>query len=108
MIQNQLSKKYNGTTVLNIEYLEIPKDKVWVVGNNGAENNLFQFVIGFNPTFNREYNKHSILVNASEDWKPLQLHLSMKAFDRLSYTGRVLLFHWRFTAVKTRLILMLY
>jgi hypothetical protein len=32
MIQvNNLSKKYNGTTVLNIENLEIPKDKVWVL-----------------------------------------------------------------------------
>jgi hypothetical protein len=38
-----------------------------------------------------------VLVNASEDWKPLQLLLLTKAFDRLFDTGRVLLFHWRFS-----------
>jgi hypothetical protein len=38
-----------------------------------------------------------MVVNASEDWKPLQLLLLTKAFDRLFDTGRVLLFHWRFT-----------
>jgi ATPase subunit of ABC transporter with duplicated ATPase domains len=38
MIQvNNLSKKYNGTTVLNIENLEIPKGQsLGLVGNNGA------------------------------------------------------------------------
>ena len=38
MIQaNQLSKKYNGTTVLNINNLEIPKGQSFgLVGNNGA------------------------------------------------------------------------
>jgi ABC-2 type transport system ATP-binding protein len=42
MIQvNNFQKKYNGTTVLNIENLEIPKDKVWVVGNNGAGKTTF-------------------------------------------------------------------
>jgi ABC-2 type transport system ATP-binding protein len=41
MIQvNNLSKKYNGTTVLNIENLEIQKDKVFV-GNNGAGKTTF-------------------------------------------------------------------
>jgi ABC-type molybdenum transport system ATPase subunit/photorepair protein PhrA len=42
MIQvNNLQKKYNGTTVLNIENLEIPKDKVWSCGNNGAGKTTF-------------------------------------------------------------------
>ena len=38
MIQvNQLSKTYNGTTVLKIENLEIPKGQSFgLVGNNGA------------------------------------------------------------------------
>jgi ABC-2 type transport system ATP-binding protein len=55
------------------------------------------FTFGFNPTFNRSILNNGILVNASEDWKPLQLLLLTKAFDRLFDTGRVLLFHWRFT-----------
>jgi ABC-type multidrug transport system ATPase subunit len=41
MIQvNNFKKKYR-TTVLNIENLEIPKDKVWVCGNNGAGKTTF-------------------------------------------------------------------
>jgi hypothetical protein len=47
------------------------------VGNNGAGKQPFSF-IGFNPTFNGSII-NNILVNASEDWKPLQLHLLMKA-----------------------------
>jgi ABC-2 type transport system ATP-binding protein len=42
MIQvNNLSKKYNGTTVLNIENLEIPKGSLGLVGNNGAGKTTF-------------------------------------------------------------------
>ena len=43
MIQvNNLSKKYNGTTVLNIENLEIPKGQsLGLVGNNGAGKTTF-------------------------------------------------------------------
>jgi hypothetical protein len=91
-------KKYNGTTVLNIENLEIPKDKVWVLWEITVPVKQ-PFLVGFNPTFNR-YINNGILVNASEDWKPLQLLLLTKAFDRLFDTGRVLLFHWRFTRSK--------
>jgi ABC-2 type transport system ATP-binding protein len=41
MIQvNNLSKKYNGTTVLNIENLEIPKGQSFLV-NNGAGKTTF-------------------------------------------------------------------
>ncbi len=43
MIQvNQLSKKYNETTVLNINNLEIPKGQSFgLVGNNGAGKTTF-------------------------------------------------------------------
>ena len=43
MIQvNNLSKKYNGTTVLHIENLEIPKGQSFgLVGNNGAGKTTF-------------------------------------------------------------------
>jgi ABC-2 type transport system ATP-binding protein len=45
MIQvNNFQKKYNGTTVLNIENLEIPKDKVWSCGNNGAGKQPFSLL----------------------------------------------------------------
>jgi ABC-2 type transport system ATP-binding protein len=47
MIQvNQLSKKYNGTTVLNIEHLEIPKGQsLGLVGNNGAGKQPFSLLL---------------------------------------------------------------
>jgi ABC-2 type transport system ATP-binding protein len=43
MIQvNNLSKKYNEVTVLNIETLEIPQGQSFgLVGNNGAGQNHF-------------------------------------------------------------------
>ena len=43
MIQvNQLSKKYNDATVLNINDLEIPKGQSFgLVGNNGAGKTTF-------------------------------------------------------------------
>ena len=43
MIQvNDLSKTYNGTTVLKIENLEIPKGQSFgLVGNNGAGKTTF-------------------------------------------------------------------
>jgi ABC-2 type transport system ATP-binding protein len=95
MIQvNNLSKKYNGTTVLNIENLEIPKGQsLGLVGNNGAVT-TFSLLDLIQPSTGSILN-NGILVNASEDWKPLQLLLLTKAFDRLFDTGRVLLFHWR-------------
>jgi hypothetical protein len=45
MIQvNQLSKKYNGTTVLNIEHLEIPKGQsLGLVEITVQENNLLVY-----------------------------------------------------------------
>jgi hypothetical protein len=70
------------------------------------ENNLLVYY-WFNPTFNRSIINNGILVNASEDWKPLQLLLLMKAFDRL-FTPEEYFISLAIYAVKTRLILMLY
>jgi hypothetical protein len=51
MIQvNNLQKKYNGTTVLNIENLEILKDKVWVLWEITVPVKQ-PFSFRFNPTF---------------------------------------------------------
>ena len=73
MIQvNNLSKKYNGTAVLNIESLEIPKGQSFgLVGNNGAgKTTFFSLLLDLiQPTTGSILN-HEIQVNTSEDWKP--------------------------------------
>jgi ABC-2 type transport system ATP-binding protein len=72
MIQvNQLSKKYNGTTVLNIENLEIPKGQsLGLVGNNGAgKTTFFSLLLDLIQPSTGNISNNGILVNASEDWK---------------------------------------
>lgn len=72
MIQvNQLSKIYNGTTVLNIPNLEIPKGQSFgLVGNNGAGKLLFQFTFDLIQPTTGSLTNNEIKVNNSEDWKP--------------------------------------
>ena len=73
MIQvTQLSKTYNGTTVLNIPNLEIPKGQSFgLVGNNGAgKTTFFSLLLDLiQPTTGTLIN-NEIQVNTSEDWKP--------------------------------------
>lgn len=73
MIQvNNLSKQYNGITVLNIESLEIPKGQSFgLVGNNGAgKTTFFSLLLDLiQPTTGHILN-HEIQVNTSENWKP--------------------------------------
>ena len=73
MIQvNQLSKIYNGTTVLNIANLEIPKGQSFgLVGNNGAgKTTFFSLLLDLiQPTTGTIFN-NEIQVNTSENWKP--------------------------------------
>ena len=73
MIQvNQLSKTYNGTTVLNIATLEIPKGQSFgLVGNNGAgKTTFFSLLLDLiQPTTGTIIN-NEIQVNTSENWKP--------------------------------------
>jgi len=69
-VQN-LSKKYNNTTVLNIENLEIPKGQsLGLVGNNGAgKTTFFSLLLDLiQPTTGHIANK-DIQVNNSEAWK---------------------------------------
>ena len=72
MIQvNNLTKTYNGTTVLNIEKLEINKGESFgLVGNNGAgKTTFFSLLLDLiQPTTGSIQNKN-IQVNTSEDWK---------------------------------------
>ncbi|TDE06773.1 ABC transporter ATP-binding protein [Flavobacterium hiemivividum] len=72
MIQvNQLSKEYKGTTVLNIENLEIPKGQsLGLVGNNGAgKTTFFSLLLDLIQPSTGNISNNGILVNASEDWK---------------------------------------
>ncbi len=73
MIQvNQLSKKYNGTTVLQIDNLSIPKGQSFgLVGNNGAgKTTFFSLLLDLiQPTTGAIIN-NQIPVHTSENWKP--------------------------------------
>jgi ABC-2 type transport system ATP-binding protein len=73
MIQvNNLSKKYNDTSVLHIESLAIPKGQSFgLVGNNGAgKTTFFSLLLDLiQPTTGNVIN-NTIQVNSSESWKP--------------------------------------
>ena len=73
MIQaTQLSKKYSGNIVLNIDSLDIPKGQTFgLVGNNGAgKTTFFNLLLDLiKPTTGLVMN-NDIQVNKSEDWKP--------------------------------------
>ena len=67
-----LSKVYNGTSVLHIPHLEIPKGQSFgLVGNNGAgKTTFFSLLLDLiQPTTGSVFN-NEITVNESEDWKP--------------------------------------
>jgi ABC-2 type transport system ATP-binding protein len=69
---SNLTKTYNGVTVLNIDNLDIPKGQSFgLVGNNGAgKTTYFSLLLDLiQPTTGHIKNKN-ILVNESEDWKP--------------------------------------
>ncbi|HJY14016.1 MAG TPA: ATP-binding cassette domain-containing protein, partial [Flavobacterium sp.] len=72
MIQvNQLSKKYNGTTVLNINNLEIPKGQSFgLVGNNGAgKTTFFSLLLDLIQPSTGYITSNNIQVNTNENWK---------------------------------------
>jgi ABC-2 type transport system ATP-binding protein len=73
MIQvNNLSKTYNGTTVLQIENLEIPKGQSFgLVGNNGAgKTTFFSLVLDLILPSTGHIINNGVQVNTSENWKP--------------------------------------
>ncbi|MAX70252.1 MAG: ATP-binding protein [Flavobacteriaceae bacterium] len=69
---NNLSKTYNGTTVLNIEELSIPKGQSFgLVGNNGAgKTTYFSLLLDLIQPSTGFIKSNEIKVNESEDWKP--------------------------------------
>lgn len=66
-----LSKKYRGTTVLNIETLEIPKGEAFgLVGNNGAgKTTLFSCLLDLIHPSSGYIKNGDVKVNESEAWK---------------------------------------
>ncbi|WP_452225499.1 ABC transporter ATP-binding protein [Lacinutrix chionoecetis] len=69
---SNLTKAYNGVTVLNIEDLDIPKGQSFgLVGNNGAgKTTYFSLLLDLIEPTTGHIKNNNILVNESEDWKP--------------------------------------
>jgi len=67
-----LTKTYNGVTVLNIENLDIPKGQSFgLVGNNGAgKTTYFSLLLDLIQPTTGHIKSKNVLVNESEDWKP--------------------------------------
>ena len=72
MIQaSQLSKKYGGVSVLNMESLEIPKGQTFgLVGNNGAgKTTFFNLLLDLIQPSTGHITNNGIQADKSEDWK---------------------------------------
>jgi len=69
---HNLKKAYNGTTVLDIEHLEIEKGQaIGLVGNNGAgKTTLFSLLLDLIQANGGHIISNGVQVNESEDWKP--------------------------------------
>ncbi|GAA4941721.1 ABC transporter ATP-binding protein [Algibacter agarivorans] len=69
---SNLSKKYSGNQVLNIETLDIPKGQSFgLVGNNGAgKTTYFSLLLDLIQPTTGYIKNNEIQVNESEDWKP--------------------------------------
>lgn len=73
MIQvNNLTKTYNGVTVLNIDNLTIPKGQSFgLVGNNGAgKTTFFSLLLDLISPSTGHIKSNDVQINLSEDWKP--------------------------------------
>lgn len=73
MIQvNNLTKTYNGITVLNIPHLEIKKGESFgLVGNNGAgKTTFFSLLLDLIQPSTGSITSGGVQVHLSEDWKP--------------------------------------
>ncbi len=69
---SNLSKTYNGKTVLKIDTLDIPKGQSFgLVGNNGAgKTTYFSLLLDLIQPTTGFITTNSIQVNKSENWKP--------------------------------------
>src|SRR5690606_16675643 len=66
-----LTKTYNGTTVLNIEHLEISAGESFgLVGNNGAgKTTFFSLLLDLVPPGTGHIFNNELTVSESEEWK---------------------------------------
>ena len=69
---HELSKKYNGVSVLNMPALEIPRGQSFgLVGNNGAgKTTFFNLLLDLIQPTTGYIKSNDILVHNSEEWKP--------------------------------------
>jgi ABC-2 type transport system ATP-binding protein len=69
---SNLSKSYNGVTVLNIESLAIPAGESFgLVGNNGAgKTTFFSLLLDLIQPSSGYIKNKNIIVSESEEWKP--------------------------------------
>lgn len=67
-----LKKTYNGTTVLDIDSLDIPKGQSFgLIGNNGAgKTTFFSLLLDLIQPSNGKITSNNIVISESEDWKP--------------------------------------
>lgn len=67
-----LSKTYNGTCVLKIDSLEIPKGQSFgLVGNNGAgKTTFFSLLLDLIQPSTGKITSNNVLISESEEWKP--------------------------------------
>ncbi|MFG6685374.1 ABC transporter ATP-binding protein [Mariniflexile sp. HNIBRBA6329] len=72
IVTSNLSKKYNGNIVLNIESLTIPKGQSFgLVGNNGAgKTTYFSLLLDLIKPTTGSIESNNVLVHESEAWKP--------------------------------------
>lgn len=72
ILVSNLSKKYNGVTVLNIDGLEIPKGQSFgLVGNNGAgKTTFFSLLLDLIEPTTGSISSSLVQVDKSEAWKP--------------------------------------
>lgn len=68
---SNLSKTYNGTTVLHIDHLEIPKGQSFgLVGNNGAgKTTFFSLLLDLIQPSSGKITSNTIQINTDESWK---------------------------------------
>jgi ABC-2 type transport system ATP-binding protein len=67
-----LTKTYNGVTVLEIDSLEIPKGQSFgLVGNNGAgKTTFFSLLLDLIQPSTGKISTNGIVISESENWKP--------------------------------------
>lgn len=67
-----ISKTYNGVTVLKLDLLDIPKGQSFgLVGNNGAgKTTYFSLLLDLIQPTTGHITNNGVVVNESEEWKP--------------------------------------